>query len=51
MHNSEPHRPLTWLLVNQASGSNDPARVTGTVEERFEFAQCEVVFLCAAGQR
>ena len=32
MHNSEPHRPLTWLLVNQASGSNDPVRVAALVE-------------------
>ena len=32
MQNTERHRHLTWLLVNQASGSNDPARVTALVE-------------------
>ena len=29
----------------------DGERATGTAEERFELAQCEVVFLCSAGQR
>ena len=32
MQNAQGSRPLTWLLVNQASGSNDPARVTALVE-------------------
>ena len=32
MQNSDLSGALTWLLVNQASGSNDPARVTTLVE-------------------
>ena len=32
MQNPEPLRSLTWLLVNQASGSNDPDRVAALVE-------------------
>lgn len=32
MQNAQASTPLTWLLVNQASGSNDPARVAALVE-------------------
>lgn len=32
MNQITPSAPLTWLLVNRASGSNDPARVEALIE-------------------